>query len=965
MGWSKAVLVSACVAIIGLLGAGSLGAQTQTTGVVEGRVLTAEGLALPGAAVEATGALPGRRTAVTDATGTYRFAALAPGRYQITITLQGFGPQQREVAISLDATTKADFRLMPELHEEITVQAETPAIDPHATDVGRTIDAHAFTQLPLPRDYASVALLQPGTTSDGAGFSVFGATGLENSFYIDGVDVTGIRTGAQTKVIPEQFIAQVQVETATPPAEYGRALGGIVNAITRSGGNAYHGEAFGYFDSESLQAKAKPGVVGGDFAGFTDRDYGADLGGYLVRDRLWFFGVYDRTGLTRDVRLETGSGSPFDGTRFPSQDRTQDLYAGKLTWTVSPSVTLVGSILGDPTTDHQQLVEDAPPRTRAILDKTGEPDESLIGTAVGGWWVAEAGVFRHQERRDRTPDFNPPFLTTNDADIPTWDLADCALPGCFSGAPWVFIPQNEPLLSETYERRQGRGSLSGFLGHNEVKVGIDGSRLSGEVSQAIPSGVARVINALADGTILYTQTWFGDETGAFGSDHVVPEVSGRPQTDELAAYAQDTWTPLPNLTVNYGVRYDRFRLKDAVTGGVIADLNDNFAPRLGIAWDPKTDGRSKVSFGYGRFFQGIPLNHQAGTFRGTSLSVTDVLGFSFDCGPTAVSCQSFPNRFTEPADPHLKAPEEEQVSLGYKQLVSTTLTLGVEAVWSRLLRAVEDRCDLQGNDAALAFTGNGCALINPGEGDYGLGRFPDFTLPDGTTAPVLCTNGLNPEEGRTSGPCLPLPKARRDYRGVTLSAEERFSADNYLLASYVYSRLRGNYDGSFNELGEGDPNTNFDFDYPGLLANAYGKLANDRPQQAKVTGFHRFPFGLTAGANAYYRSGTPKDILGSFALINGAPVPLYLEPRGSQGRTPPDYDIDLHFDYALPRLPFQADFIVDVFRVLNRQTVLRTNPFYNLDGFQSDNSVQTNPSYGAPILRADPRLVRFGVRIAL
>src|SRR4029077_17592866 len=102
----------------------------------------------------------------------------------------------------------------------------------------------------------------------------------------------------------------------------------------------------------------------------------------------------------------------------------------------------------------------------------------------------------------------------------------------------------------------------------------------GEVSQAIPSGVARVINALADGTILYTQTWFGDETGAFGSDHVVPEVSGRPQTDELAAYAQHPWTPPPNLPGNYGVRYDSFRLKDAVTGGVIPALNDNFAPRL-------------------------------------------------------------------------------------------------------------------------------------------------------------------------------------------------------------------------------------------------------------------------------------------------------------------------------------------------------------------------------------------------
>jgi hypothetical protein len=179
----------------------------------------------------------------------------------------------------------------------------------------------------------------------------------------------------------------------------------------------------------------------------------------------------------------------------------------------------------------------------------------------------------------------------------------------------------------------------------------------------------------------------------------------------------------------------------------------------------------------------------------------------------------------------------------------------------------------------------------------------------------------------------------------------------------VYSRLRGNYDGSYNELGEANPNTNFDFDYPGLLANAYGKLANDRPNQFKVTGFHRLPFGMTIGVNAYYRSGTPEDKLGSFALINGAPVPLYLEPRGSQGRTPADWDTDLHLDYTLPVRALHASLIADIFRIFNRQTVLRTNPFYNEDGFQSDNGVQTNPNYGAPILRADPSLARVGLRI--
>jgi hypothetical protein len=937
--------------------------NAQTTGVIDGAVLAEDGTTLAGARITVTGALPGARVATSDASGDFHLVALAPGVYKMRVELKGFAPLERSVIVSLGATTNVEVTLRPAIEEYMTVVAKSPLIDTHSATVGTVVPAQAFTRIPLTRNYTSIALFQPGVSEDGAGFSVFGATGLENAYYIDGIDVSGLRTGAQEKVVPEEFLQEVQLRTATYPAEYGGAFGGVVNAVTRSGGNEYHGDLFGYFDNQSLQAKAKPGVVGGNFAGFTNQDYGASLGGYLLRDRLWFFSVLDRTDLRRDVRLVTGSGSPYDGSTFRSQDRTATLYAAKLTWTVDPSATVVGSVIGDPSKDAQQLVEDGPPESRRIHETTGRPDVSVIGTVGGDRWVGELGVYSHRELRDRSPDFQPPFLTTDDSQVPTLDLADCALPGCYSGAPWVFIPTSEPLLRETLHRNQVRGSVTGFAGAHELKGGFEVARLGGTVEQSIPAGYSRILNRLANGMTLFTQTWFGDSSGMFGADHVVPTVSGRPKTDTAAVYVQDSWTPSARLTLNVGVRYEWYRLFDAVTGGTITTLDGNFAPRLGVVWDPAGDGRSKVTFAYGRFFQAIPLNHQEKAFQGTSLSVTDVLGFSFDCGPTAVDCQSFPNRFTEPADPRLKAPSTEEFSAGFETRISDRLKVGVTAVYSRLLRAVEDRCDLQGNDAAFAFTGNGCVLMNPGYGDFGRGMFPAVTFPDGSMEQILCTNGLNPQEGRASGPCVALPRARRTYRGIAFTVEQRYSEGTYLLASYVYSRLRGNYDGSYNELGEADPNTNFDYDYPGLLANAYGRLANDRPHQLKVTAYHTFPVGLSVGANAYYRSGTPEDKLGSFALIGGAPVPLYLAPRGSEGRTPADWDLDLHFDYQIPVASVRVDLIADVFRVFNRQTVLRTNPFYNFDGFQADNSVQTNPDYGQPIERADPRLLRVGFRV--
>jgi len=937
--------------------------SAQTTGAIEGRVFAPDGSVLPGVTIAATGAVPGGRSAQSDAAGRYHLAALPPGTYELRGTLTGFGVQRRSVIVSLGATTTVDFSLTLAVTAQEKVVGETPLVDTHSVEVGNAIDAQAFIRIPLTRDYTSIALFQPGVSEDGAGFSVFGATGLENAYFIDGIDVTGVRLGGEIKSVPEEFLQEVQLRTATYPAEFGGASGGVVNAITRSGGNEYHGEFFGYFDNASLQATAKPGVVGGNFAGLTDHDFGASLGGYFVRDKLWFFGVYDPTLLQRDVRLVTGSGSPYDGSTFRSQDKRADLFAAKLTWALDPSAEIVGSVIGDPSTDAQQLVQDGPPQSRRIHETDGGPDLSLMGTRTGDTWMVQLGLFDHRERQDRTPDFEPPFLTNDPTQVPTLNLATCNLPGCYTGAPWVFIPTSPPLLQQDFERQQERGSFSYYLSQHEFKAGFEFAQLDGTVYQSIPGGYDRILNRLADGTVLYTQTWFGDQSGLFGSDHVVPVVSGSPKSDNFSLYVQDSWTPLQTLTVDVGVRYEAYRLRDAVTGGTIADMTGNFAPRLGFSWDPLGQGRQKVTLAYGRFFQPIPMNHQASDFVGTSLSVTSPFGYTFDCDQTAVSCQSFPNRAAEPADPKLKPPTSEEFSAGFETKITDNLKVGIRGVYSRLLVAVEDRCDLQGNDAAFAFTGNGCVLMNPGMGNYGRGIFPAVTMPDGTTQQILCTNGFNEEEGRASVPCASLPKARRTYQGIMLTVEQRFSADTYVLASYVYSSLRGNYDGSYNELGEASPNTNFDFDYPGLLANAYGKLANDRPNQFKITGFHRLPFGINVGVNAYYRSGTPEDKLGSFALINGAPVPLFLEPRGSQGRTPADWDTDLHFDYTLPVRGPQVSLIADIFRIFNRQTVLAVNPFYNAHGFQSDNGVQTNPDYGKPILRADPRLARVGLRI--
>src|SRR5258708_6221814 len=157
-------------------GAGAALAQA-TTGAVEGRIAGPDGGALPGVTVTAAGALPGSRVAVTDGAGAYHLAALPPGSYEVRVELQGFAPQKSRVIVSLDATTRADFRLAPALAEEVTVRAAAPLIDPDAVEISDTVPARAFEQLPLSRDYTSVALLEPGVTLDNGGaLSPFAAT---------------------------------------------------------------------------------------------------------------------------------------------------------------------------------------------------------------------------------------------------------------------------------------------------------------------------------------------------------------------------------------------------------------------------------------------------------------------------------------------------------------------------------------------------------------------------------------------------------------------------------------------------------------------------------------------------------------------------------------------------------------------------------------------------------------------
>jgi hypothetical protein len=238
--------------------------------------------------------------------------------------------------------------------------------------------------------------------------------------------------------------------------------------------------------------------------------------------------------------------------------------------------------------------------------------------------------------------------------------------------------------------------------------------------------------------------------------------------------------------------------------------------------------------------------------------------------------------------------------------------------------------------------------------------------------------------------------ARRYFRGIEFTANHRFSSNFYMLASYLYSRLQGNYSGNLSqtrEFGQADPNINADFDYPGLVINSNGILKNDRTHQVKLSGYYAFPFGLNVGASAFYTSGKPYSIRGCtpdlIACQGGYDQEGYLLPRGSAGRLPGVYEADLHLEYRLRLGSVTVTPVVDIFNLLNRQGVVSREELFNNDGSLEGNNpatqigtasnpqctaavaasgfdlrCATNPNFGKDIAWQTPRVFRVGARIS-
>jgi outer membrane receptor protein involved in Fe transport len=826
--------------------------------------------------------------------------------------------------------------LHPASSEEITILGDVPVIDTRSTTLGSSYSTQSIETLPSGRNYSSLVQVTPGVSSDAnpenagqSNISIYGSSGAENTFFVDGVNTTGVEYGFQGKELNFEFIQAIDVKTGGYEAEFGKSTGGIISVVTKSGGNQLKGDVFGYLDNDSLQSSTKPTIsTAGVTRGFKKQDYGFDLGGKIVQDKLWFFVAYDKVSNDTDIALPAG---PQAGQTVTSTS-DRDLGAAKLTWNLSEGQSLVATYFKDPREDGGAINDpdhrlNGEPLTYLGKQNYGGDDYGLNWSGIfGTQWVASAQVWRHTEENSIGP---------ANAAGDVIEYRDLANDGFQTGGFGLIQKKN-------FTRDFFGGAVTNFLGDHEIKLGAEYEKEDADVIKRMSGGQRIDIYTGASGRTIYRH-FFWTTLDATKENAPVSQLSTQPEHKNTTLFLQDRWRARPNLTLNFGLRWDRQKVIDTF-GETHIDLKKDYAPRFGFVWDPGSQGKQKVYGSWGRYVEQIPMDLVIRSFSGERqpriynydpVATANDPAAEADVGSTS----QILGGATEPADPNLRGQYVEESIVGYEHQLRPDLAVGVKGIWREYGRVIED-------------------FVCSADYDYCIGNPGEGIMKDLYTYDVSRT--------------FPAPKAERKYKGVEIDVNKRMSNNWQLMASYIWSKLDGNFDGEyapFTNVGA-DPNISAAYDYWDFFTDGRnldvvtnkGPLSNDRRHQFRVSGYYLTPWKLTIGGTAYWRSGTP---LSRYGYSDGyGRYEFFLTPRGAEGRAPDSYEADLHFGYPLAAGPVTVNFLLDVFNVLNAQQPILLDQRW---GFQeADNSSPTpvNPNYGKPVLRTPPTTLRLGVRVS-
>ena len=610
--------VSFCVVMTLALGAPVAFAQG-TTSTIAGTV-TSEGAPLPGVLVTITSpSMQGTRTTVTADNGAYTFPGIPPGNYAVTFELSGMQRVERSVMVRLAQVERVDAELrVGGVSEAITVTASAPTVL-ETTTVARNFTAEIVDKLPVARTIRDTVLLAPGVSSSGvnAQITISGAPSFDNLFLVNGVVVNENLRGQPHNLFIEDAIQETTVLTGAVSAEYGRFTGGVVSTITKSGGNEFSGSFRDSFSNPDWRDKT-PHPTEADHLDKTSETYEATLGGYIMRDRLWFFGAGRKLENTIQ-RFTSFTNIPY----VFGEDETR--YEGKLTAQITPRHNVVGSYLEVDTAQTNQGFLN-------ILDTNTITDRSLPNDLLS---LRYSGIFTDSLLFEANySEKNFTFAGSGGKDTSrvngTWlyDLSRAA----FANAP-VFCGvcnsdeerNNDALvLKANYFLTTGMGThniVGGFEDFAET-------RKSNNFQSASQYEIY-----ISGGTVVGENFYPRFDTGTTFRYRPIFELSPGTDFQTQGLFVNDRWDINPYWSANIGLRYDKNDGKDA-SGNIVSD-DSGFSPRLGLIFDPRGDGRHRFNVSYGTYISKIADGNVGGsaqaagnpslfswTYRGTPINPT-------------------------------------------------------------------------------------------------------------------------------------------------------------------------------------------------------------------------------------------------------------------------------------------------------------------------------------------------------
>ncbi len=839
-------------------------------GAINGTVKDETGEPLPGVTVELKGtALMGIRTAITDSGGSFRFPALPIGKgYELSFSLKGFQSLiRKELQIGIGATLVFEIVLKPStIEKEVNVIAEAPLVDTVKSSFSSNLDSDFLESLPTGRGMHDMISISPGISAPEQGLtrvSSFGSLVKDNAYYLNGTDISAPSTGAAWLAPQLELTAELQVTGIGAPAEYGNFQGAVINVVSKSGSNTFHGSAEVFLRSQSLTASNTPNENWPYHISHWHDVY-FTLGGPLIKDKLWFFVLANHTrqqssGVGADpaypAKYEL---SPVLDLRMDYQLNSRNkfslyLHYNRYQWGNSPTLYHPYETIS------------------AERDWVFSPNAEWLFTLNNKTYfeLKYASWFSYLWYDPLSGDLNTP--------------------GHIDWGTGYWSKNNPEAYYHWWTNRiQVNAAVShfaeGFIkGDHDFKFGVQFNRGYSDIIEGYWGGAAYI-------------DWMGYPYMAYvwNPEHIGGIVH------QLGAFVDDSWRLSKRLTLNLGLRFDyskgsipafdQLDINRNPTGTVIPGINNignwkTFSPRIGLNYQLTPDMKTVLRATYGRYSGGLVVNdfYLATPAR----SKWYMYGYDWGTGKYDLLWYLYDPLKQTGLDSNLKRPYTDQFSVALEREIFQNFSLSATLVYKNSVNIIA-----RTNTAAQ------------------YQEVPFFDAYGNQTITVY--NQVLPIQNFYQ---ITNPGDKMTYRGLMLVANKRFANNFQFYFSFTWSKTW------LKPKGYLDKNSLINAEGPPGYANWAGAL--DRRWMLKFAGTYSAPFGIVLGTNLTYQQGLPWERTVLVSGLHQGPKFINAEPRGSR-RFPNELYLDLKVEKDVrvwSRVKTKISF--DIFNLFNENTNLQ------------------------------------------